>query len=274
MARSSKSIVVISDIHVGSKFAVCTDEPELDEGGSYKPSPNQKKLFTAWQDLVDEIIQRPNALIINGEPIDGDNFKSLGDSVWSTDLNDQLNDSAKLLNMVKRDSLYFVRGSGYHVTRAATNFEKILADKMKAKQYKSVMGNVTRADFEANIKLNGKMINLTHHIGYSGWWMYRTTPIARELVKMHFAHKENGFHTDLLIRSHVHYYCEVRFPNTIGFTTPAWKFPDGFMYRKGIPEMPTVGFMEVIVESNGKILIEPHLIQMKFPKPVIDLDKT
>ena len=272
-SKSSKSILVLSDLHIGSKYSVCSDEPEIDSGGSYRPSYNQKKLNTAWFECVDMIQQKPRALVINGEPIDGDNFKSLGDSVWSTELNDQLNDAEKMLNTIKRDEIIFVRGSGYHVTRGATNFEKTLARKMGARKYRSVMGETTDADYEANVKLNGKMINFTHHIGYSGWWQYRTTSIARELVKMHFQHKDNGFHTDLLVRSHVHYYCEVRFPNTKGFTTPAWKFPDGFMYKRGIPELPTVGFMEIIIESNGKILIEPHLVQLQFPKPIIDLDK-
>lgn len=272
-SKSSKSILVLSDLHIGSKYSVCSEEPEIDSGGSYRPSYNQKKLNKAWFECVDMIHQKPRALVINGEPIDGDNFKSLGDSVWSTELNDQLNDAEKMLNTIKRDEIIFVRGSGYHVTRGATNFEKTLARKMGARKYRSVMGETTDADYEANVKLNGKMINFTHHIGYSGWWQYRTTAIARELVKMHFQHKDNGFHTDLLVRSHVHYYCEVRFPNTKGFTTPAWKFPDGFMYKRGIPELPTVGFMEIIIESNGKILIEPHLVQLQFPKPIIDLDK-
>ena len=86
---------------------------------------------------------------------------------------------------------------------------------------------------------------------------------------MHFNHEANGFHTDLLIRSHIHYYVEVRFPNSIGLSTPAWKFPDGWMYRKGVPELPTIGNIEVIVEPNGKIIIEPHLIEVNWKKPVI-----
>ena len=135
------------------------------------------------------------------------------------------------------------------------------------------MGNTTRADYELNVKLHGKMFNFTHHIGYSGWWQQRPAALARELVKMHSMNNANGFLADCLIRSHVHYYNMVEFPKTKAFTTPAWKFPDGFMYRHGIPELPTVGFIEVIVETNGKILVEPHLMQMKFPKPIVDMDK-
>jgi len=270
-SMSSKSILVLSDLHVGSRVALCSESPNIDDGNPYCPTPNQKKLLQEFHRTLDEVTQKPTALVINGEPIDGSNPKSLGDSVWSPDFNDQMEDAAKLLRPIKRDVTILTRGSGYHVTREATNFEKIFADKIGAKKYKSVSGLMTNTDYEATIEMYGKYINFTHHIGYSGWWMHRPTPMARELIKMHFAHSENGFHSDIIVRSHVHYFVLVEFPNTIGFTSPAWKFPDGFMYRRGIPERPTIGNVEIIIESNGEIDIKKHLSQLAFPKPVIHL---
>ncbi len=268
MAKSAKSLVVFSDMHVGSFYSICSEHPVLDGGGEIKPSPNQRKLYQAWTECIDAIETKPRALIINGEPIDGSNPRSLGESCWSTHFDDQMNDAEKLVRMIPYEELYLVRGSGYHVTRESTSFEKIFAKQLGAKKYTSVLGNETYTDFEATFLVFGKHIHFTHHVGYSGWWQYRTTPIARELVKMHFNHKQNGFHTDVLIRSHVHYYVEVRFPNTKGLSTPAWKFPDGFLYRQGAPEMPTIGNIEIIIESNGKIQIEPHLIEVNFKKPI------
>jgi len=265
---SSKSLVVISDVHCGSKYAVCSESPEIEDGNNYKPSPNQAKLLTAWYDTIDRISQKPDALVINGEPIDGANRFSLGTGVWSTDINDQLNDAQKLLSEIKFKKLFFVRGSDYHVTRDATNHEKLLAERMKAVKYKSTMGNKTYADFEATFEAYGKHIHFTHHVGWSSWWMYRSTPVAKELIKAHFAAKESGYHTDVLVRSHVHYFVLVEFPHTVGFTNPAWKFPDGFLYRKGEPELPTIGNMEIIIEPNGEIITRKHLVDMEFKKPV------
>jgi len=270
-STSSKSLAIFSDIHDGSKYAVCSEEPTLDNGGSYRPSRMQRKLLASWQESIDALITKPKILVINGEPVDGSNPRSLGDSVWSTNYLDQMTDVEKLIKMIPHEKIYLTSGSPYHTTREATNFEKIFGKKIGAESYTSVIGNETMADFEATFKVFDKHIHFTHHVGYSGWWMYRPTPIARELVKMHFQHRENGFHTDLLVRSHVHYYVEVRFPNTIGLSTPAWKFPDGFLYKQGEPEMPTVGNIEVIVESNGKIIVEPHLAPIKWEKPVINV---
>ena len=182
-----------------------------------------------------------------------------------------MNDFIKLLKPMKYNGLYFVKGSRWHTDKENTSFEEIVADKLNVKKYKSVLGNQTHADYEATIEMFGKHIHFTHRVGWSSWWMYRTTPIAKELIKMHFAHKENGFHTDVNVNSHVHYFVLVQFPNTIGFSTPAWKFPDGFLYRKGQPELPSIGMIEIIIEPNGKIEIEPHLVQTDFKKPVIHL---
>lgn len=270
-SKSSKSILVISDMHVGSKMSICSEEPTIDDFGTYKPSSNQKKLLQEWHRTLDQVSQKPTALVLNGEPVDGSNPKSQGAGVWSNNFNDQMNDSAKLLKPIKRDVTILTRGSGYHVTRENTNFEQIFANKIGARKYKSVAGFMTDTDYEATIEMYGKHINFTHHIGYSGWWQYRSTPMARELVKMHFQHKENGFHSDVVVRSHVHYFVLVEFPNTIGFTSPAWKFPDGFMYRGGIPERPTIGNVEIIIEPNGEIDIKKHLSTLEFPKPVIHL---
>ena len=94
-SKSSKSILVVSDMHVGAKSALCSDDPETD--GGYKPSANQKKLFQEWNRTLDEVTQNPTAFVINGEPIDGSNPKSQGDGLWSNDFNEQMNDSAKLI---------------------------------------------------------------------------------------------------------------------------------------------------------------------------------
>ncbi len=267
-STQSKSILILSDIHVGSKVSVCSESPEITDGENYVPNKAQKALHSCWKEAWDDIIQKPNAIVVNGEPIDGSNKKSMGAGVWSTSLVDQIRDFKKLMKFApKTENLFFVRGSGYHVTAdGATPMEEIVAEEMGAKRHRAYAGS-GYTDYECNIEMNNKNFNFTHHIGFAQWEAYRTTAMARELVKMHFEHGRRGFHTDVVVRSHVHYYVEARFKNIIGFTTPAWKFPDGFMYRRGIPTLPDVGLMEVIIESNGRIIVEPHITEVEF-KPM------
>lgn len=269
MARGSKSILIISDIHVGSKVAICSESPELTDGANYTPNKAQKALLQCWHDSIDDIIQRPAVTVINGEPTDGINRRSMGAGQWTTSFVDEVRDFTKLMSVVpKSKKTYFVRGSGYHVTSdGATPIEEFVAESLNAKRYRAYGGS-GYTDYELNLEILGKYFNFTHHVGFSRWFQYRTTPLASEMAKMHFEHAKRGFHTDVMVRSHVHYYVEVRFPNTIGFTTPAWKFPDGFMYRNGEPTLPNVGMMEVIVETNGTIGVYPHLTEVNF-KPMV-----
>ena len=121
MAKS-KSILIVSDMHVGSSTAVCTESPEIvDLNTTYKPNRLQQELLNVWYECVDELHQKPTLLVVNGEPCDGGNPKGLGKQSWSTNLQDQLNDAEKLLDIIPYENLLCNRGSGYHVDHQGTN---------------------------------------------------------------------------------------------------------------------------------------------------------
>ena len=97
MAKSSKSIVAWTDVHDGATTALCSAEPynsELDT--TIKLNKIQKTLRHAWLDSIDELEQKPDLLVLNGEPIDGANKKQVGQQSWSTNLEDQMSDFIKL----------------------------------------------------------------------------------------------------------------------------------------------------------------------------------
>ena len=100
-----KSIVVLSDIQVGHKLSICSDSPSFPQESPaeptiYTPNKVQKALFKAWQEVVDEW-EKPDVLIINGEPIEGQQNKNMGVEVWTTDLNSQLEDAQRRVEMFK-----------------------------------------------------------------------------------------------------------------------------------------------------------------------------
>lgn len=267
-SKSSKSILIASDMHVGSTTAVCTESPEMGEKETqHKPNALQRELLGAWINCKDELIQKPTLMVINGEPIDGDNFKQVGQQCWSTSMQDQIDDSAKLINMIPHDKLMFVRGSGYHVTRGGTPLEESMARQMNAEPYKAFGGNGL-TDYYALVEMHGKLFNFTHHVGFNKWAAYRTTALAREMAGMVFERNKMG-KADVIVRSHVHYFVHIEFTHTHGFTTPAWKFPDGHLFRGGTAgTTPDVGMIEVIVEPNGKVIIEKHIAEFEL-KPQV-----
>ena len=268
MAKSSKSIVVVSDIHDGGSTAVCSEHPYNSEMDSeYKPNKLQRVLNRAWYDCIDDLTQKPTLLVVNGEPCDGGNPKQNGQQSWSTNIYDQLEDASILLGDIPYDNLMFIRGSGYHVQEKATNFEEIIANKMGARGYKAY-GGTGLTDYYALVELNGKHFNFTHHVGFNKWAAYRTTALAREMAGLVFDRDKIG-RADVVVRSHVHYFVHIEFTHTHGFTTPAWKFPDAHLFRGGVAgTTPDIGMVEVIVEPNGEIVIQKHIAEMEI-KPLV-----
>lgn len=266
---SSKSVLILSDMHVGSTTAVCTADPEItDKDTQHKPNKLQKALFETWQEIPDELInKKPTLLVVNGEPVDGANKRQLGNQSWTTNMQDQVDDAVKLLKMMPHQNLMFVRGSGYHVQQDGTPFEEVIARQMNAQKYKAFGGNGS-TDYYALVEIYGKRFNFSHHVGFNKWAAYRTTALAREMAGMVFDKEKMG-RADVLVRSHVHYFVHIEFVHTHGFTTPAWKFPDGHLFRSGTAgTTPDIGAVEVIIEPNGDIFVEKHIAELEL-KPQV-----
>ncbi len=255
-SMSSKSILWGSDFHNGSIHALCSPNPVRDDGLEVRPTKQQKALWDFFETIPDKLTKKAKVFVVNGEPCDGGNRKSNGSGLWTSNIGDQIVDFGKCIKILPYEQLLLVRGSPYHTTVDGTNFEEITAHQLNADNYRAY-GGQGKTDFELNFEVNGTVFNATHHVGFGRWWQYRPTSLAQELIKIHFDHDNRKIHTDVLVRSHVHYYCEVGFLNTRAFTTPAWKLPDSFMYRNGLPIMPDIGMVEVVVESNGEYQINP-----------------
>jgi len=120
--------------------------------------------------------------------------------------------------------------------------------------------------------MNNKRFSVCHHVGYNKTELYRTTAIGREAAVMEFArgkwYPKDG-NVDVIARSHVHYYVEIRYPEQVAFTTPCWKMPDEFMMRRGLGGTAVhIGTIEVIVEPNGQVDVYPHIVKSdQYPKP-------
>jgi hypothetical protein len=285
-SSQSRTIGCLSDIHNGSKLAVCSEEPEIGSGDYYRPNTVNKIFNEHWTDVRDWF-GKINILSINGEPFNGANIKQNGDENWSSDMNDQLEDATKLLKVFRTKLYILTEGSGYHVRRDNTNYENMLAKRLNALSYNAynleekfkikrgqrevVDGANSRVDSFAFFKLNGRNINFAHHVGYSRRYYYRTTALTAEMAGLEF---DRGYYLDadqnidILGRGHVHYNVCVWYPSTIGFTTPCWKMPDRYLFRNGLSgSRPNVGAVKITIEQNGQIHYDKFLLKKKFPKP-------
>ena len=280
-------MLFLSDLHVGSSYALCSPEPLISENGTvHKLNKIQKQLYSAWEWCKDNLAQKPHLLCLNGDAIDGANVKQSGQQSWSTNINDQIGDVEKLLKELPHSFFVMTRGSGYHVQRDATSYEEILAERMNAVAYSGYFGRemVTVMDYKEDGKhlkprtdyflffsVNDRKFSVTHHIAFTRWASYQPTALAREMANLEYLGGKYWRSKDsptFIVRSHVHYYVQVRYTTTCGFTTPAFKMPDAYLFRGGLSgTAPSLGMVEVIIEPNGKWLVEPHILEnKKYPK--------
>jgi hypothetical protein len=227
-------------------------------------------------------------MICNGEPIDGPNKKEQGGDTWSNDPNDQIDDSERLLKMHNPKHYVFTRGSNYHVKDGAMSFEEILARRVNALGYnpdatvqgirheavKRQTGDGKRfVEYYLWFKILDQICNFTHHTSYTSKHGQRANAVSNEMTSLEF---DRGWYYPadksiaIVGRGHVHYWTLVQSPSTIGFTTPAWKLADGFLYRHGMGGTRAhIGAVKVIIEPNGQITVDKLLSKAKFPRPAI-----
>jgi len=295
-SSQSRSVLFLSDMHVGSIYAVRSPDAVIEGGSGLKMTKFNEQMYQNWCNVRDNIQKKDiDVLCLNGEPIDGGNSKTNASGTWTSNIQHQLDDSERLIRMYKWKEIVMTRGSRYHVSVGNNFHEEILAAKLNARAYSGFFGtalenkkdgktydgngNMQLTDFYLFFILGGKQFSVCHHVGYNKTELYRTTALGREQAVMEFARGKwyaKDTNIDVLVRSHVHYYVQVRYPGQIAFTTPCWKMPDEFMLRRGLGGTAVhLGAIEVIIETNGRIDVVEHIIQAKdYPKPqVINFDR-
>lgn len=236
------NLVVVSDIHSGCRLALCPpDGIRLDDGGYYKPSELQLKLWEYWEFFWNEWVPvvtkgEPYAIAFNGDATDGIHHNSV--TQISHNMVDQVNLAEKILSPLipKCKGLYYhLRGTEAHVGPSG-QFEEELANRLKA--VPNEQGQ--RARWELYIRVGLGLVHLSHHIGTTGSMAYETSGPQKELEQMFVAAARWGLEVpDVVVRSHRHRSVETRVRmkkgTRYGFatacTTAAWQLKTPFAYR-------------------------------------------
>jgi len=262
MEEKEISIVVTSDLHVGSRAAVCPLEMPMSDGGTYHAGAAQTALYDIWCGLAKEWA-RPDILLVCGDAIEGQARKESGVGCWSTDLDDQIAGAEILINKFNAKKKYIIEGTGYHVDAGGKSLEHCLGERVGAEKIGS--GNSPHAADELLLRVGKLLFHASHHIQVGTGW-YKTTPLARELVFALLAATDKlpkGENVDVILRGHVHYFCGVEFTRQRGYIVPCWQLQTRYMRRKSaFGMMPTIGALRFRVKGDTLAL------DKKFFKPV------
>lgn len=248
MSIPTNNVVVISDTHCGCQLGLCpASGVKLDEGGLYKPSRLQKKMWTLWQIFWEEFVPaatrgEPYVVVFNGDAIDGVHHNS------TTQITHNLKDQSKIAREVLAPVVdlcegryYHIRGTEAHVGKSASS-EEGLASSLGA--IPNSEGQHARYDLWKEIG-DGKLIHFLHHIGATGSQAYEATAVHKELIEsLVEAGRWRNQPPDVIVRSHRHRSIEIKLPvgrtgktgkqetgNAIAVVTPAWQGKTPFVWK-------------------------------------------
>jgi hypothetical protein len=255
-------MVAIGDTHVGNEGAIMPEEvnsEDICEGRNRRYFPNkiQKILLGKWYEMCDTY-PKPDVLIINGDLVDGKNYKDTGLGTWTTDSLLQAKALSDLVKILKPRKIIATSGSAYHSDRNP-NIDRIATE---------LCGGTFKGGY-ASLKIGNQRIYAQHKVTVSkSSWQYRTTPIARALVLAALQESDFG-HYNIVLKSHAHYFTYAGFTNALAMILPCWKAYDQFGDTNIEFNSPAIGY--VAFSFNGDDFSFDHHV-MHFRQATLNPD--
>lgn len=212
--KKSKRILIISDMHCGHQTGLtCPDwqyqESKNDVAKKNKYARVQKECWI-WFSKEIKNLGKIDLLIINGDAIDGNGYKSGGTEQITTDREKQCSMAIEIINFINADKIIMTSGTAYH-TGEEEDFEEFIAREVHAK-------------FGSHewVSVNNVVFDIKHKVGSSSIPHGRFTSIAREnLWSKLWAERELIPKSQILIRSHIHYFTFQGDGSYLAMSTPA-----------------------------------------------------
>jgi hypothetical protein len=250
---------IVSDMHVGSKYALCPPVVDTSSGGQYKASPLQLRIYEFWEQLARKWRNKLDYLVLNGEPIDGTGRNgSRGQDCWDIDVKSQMRAANQCLDMFGKPTRYMTQGSAYHTTVDGQSIDEFFGEKygfIKNPAYNCY------APKEWNLRIDDIVFSFSHVAPYTRKFPH-IAPSANELndYLLHVLLEERE-RPDIVVRSHVHYSLDYRIENKIRLIqTPGWKPYDSYILNKSPVGYinPQIGMYVVKIE-NGECSVIPEI---------------
>lgn len=258
-------ILVISDTHVGSKYAIW---PEDFEG---KPPTNQKlpptgiskQLLTSWKKLLahPQLAGGIDYIVHCGDIIDGLGRAKYGRELYTTDLDEQRDAAIQLLAPLTdrcKSAPFFLEGSGYHNV-AYEDAERGVAQEL---------GGIYVANYPLDLNVHGIRFNFYHGEGEAT--QYRSTKADREsLFALASASCGKTTRPQFIIRGHLHYFGLIEYESQNIINMPCWQAQTPYMAQKSYFRMqPDIGAYALCVIHDGN---ENGVIKYRYiyPAPII-----
>src|SRR5216117_1758889 len=162
--KKAKHILLVSDTHFGSSVSI-SQIHQLDDGGYYKPSALQGKLYKIWLGFWDwayaHVGKEPFVLVHAGDIIDGLHHRITQLTTGNLTIQARLAIDMMMPHVSRAQKYFQIRGTAAHVGVSAQE-EEAIACALGAEREKET-GNYSR--WMLWLKFGGKLLNIAHHLG-------------------------------------------------------------------------------------------------------------
>jgi len=251
-----KKILVVGDLHGGSVWALSPPKYMTKHGNAFPQNEIQKHLWKNWRKFLDVVEKRQyDTLILNGDNIDGPAYRDRGRCLMSSDMEDQVTNSATILEeLIKRGGFgeaYVLSGTDYHTSIQQDNEAQL------AKYIDAEYVGLGPFDF----KVEDVSINVSHGTGSTYW--YRGTKMDKIGFAMQLNIAGGGLYDSrYIVRSHLHFRGALEYEHQSIFVVPCWQAQTDYMRKKDPLKMiPNIGSMELTIdgkEVSHRFFSYPH----------------
>lgn len=261
------NIVFLGDLHCGSHVGLAKPG---DPNPQHELNPVQQALYDAYASTV-KAWRKPDILIVNGDVVDGQGRAAKATEQWTSQWVAQTDEATALLDMWGAKHIFVVRGTAYHVRVDGFPVEELIARNLDAEPYPEDTGDGIenpRSGWHWYITAGGLTMHVAHKTGVSRVWHYRSTAITREmlLAKLNdriMRETVGHVNTDLVVRSHVHYYWYVEAASQMGLVLPCWQAQSPFMAWMSANGMtPDIGAVRLRINAKGAITREKRIFKL------------
>lgn len=263
-------LAITSDHHTNSTLGLCPPAIGLDDGGQYKGSDVQRKLWRAWQKYIRETERMRDELgaklicVFNGDVCDGDHHGTT--QIITKNRYDMVRIAALVLEpLVSLSEMsIFIRGTTAHAGKSASIEEEIAYDLGGWPN-----GTGQSSHWGLSLDLMGTIVDFAHHASMGRLpWTKRNAANKIAAVSM-FKAVENGVKVpDLVFRSHNHRWSDSydNYP-TRAICLPAWQFKTEYVHRIDPTAVAEIGGVWLVIRKTGYELIK-YKVPLAPDKPV------
>lgn len=263
-------LVVVSDLHVGSPFAVAPERWTLPDGNEFQPNGLQRIIRSHWRDCWEQVgaLRKGARLIVcfDGDMTEGMHHETTQVLTGRIDTQEEMAEAvieeglalAKWRN--RGDVLRFVTGTPAHDGLDGGSAERI------ARRVTDWHGDGRVTQDVWRPRINGTLFDITHEPASGvGTREHTKGNTFAAWLKSHYTRQRDLGEPwpRYIIRAHYHEYIERAAYDTLsaevirGYILAPWKVKDGYVWRRNANALSRIGMVAFDVREDGATT--PHV---------------